>query len=81
MRDHNIAYGSNSGGFAPIGTSSVSEQVRRFLDKHADLLHAEADVSWLLDSSADGGLAQATRFMKEAKAPMTRTLRKDVIAD
>ncbi|QPH10639.1 hypothetical protein C2857_002035 [Epichloe festucae Fl1] len=51
MRDHNIAYGSNRASLGPIHLTSLSQDVKRFLEKHPDLLHAEADVSWLLDSS------------------------------
>lgn len=51
MRDHNIAYGSNRASLGPIHLTSLSKDVKRFLEKHPDLLHAEADVSWLLDSS------------------------------
>ncbi|KAG6039659.1 hypothetical protein E4U41_002327 [Claviceps citrina] len=51
MRDHNIAYGSNRAGIGPTHLTSLSQDVKRFLEKHPDLLHAEADVSWLLDSS------------------------------
>ncbi|KHN95896.1 alpha-1,2 mannosyltransferase KTR1 [Metarhizium album ARSEF 1941] len=53
MRDHNIAYGSNKVNLEPIHRSLISQQVKRFLDKHSDLLHAEADVAWLLGLSDD----------------------------
>lgn len=51
MRDHNISYGSNKADISPPHLSLLSQQVRGFLDKHSDLLHAEADVAWLLGQS------------------------------
>ncbi|OAA51527.1 alpha-1,2 mannosyltransferase KTR1 [Metarhizium rileyi] len=51
MRDHNIAYGSNEANHALAHRSPLSQQVKGFLDKHSDLLHAEADVAWLLGLS------------------------------
>ncbi|QUC21037.1 uncharacterized protein UV8b_05278 [Ustilaginoidea virens] len=59
MRDHNITYGSNRATVAPFHTSSLSQQVQRFMDKHPDLLHADADVSWLLGSSGSSNARQA----------------------
>ena len=50
MRDHDIAYGSNKASLAELRETSLSRQVMGFLDKHADLLHADADVSWVLDA-------------------------------
>lgn len=54
MRDHNIAYGSSKANFTPLQRSLLSHQVKRFLEKHPDLLHAEADVAWLLGLSDNG---------------------------
>ncbi|KAG5953239.1 hypothetical protein E4U53_006252 [Claviceps sorghi] len=51
MRDHNIAYGSNRASLGPTHLPSLSHDVKSFLEKHPDLLHAEADLSWLLESS------------------------------
>lgn len=51
MRDHNISYGSNKADLSPPHLSLLSQRVRGFLDKHSDLLHAEADVTWLLGQS------------------------------
>ncbi|KAG6010215.1 hypothetical protein E4U21_007692 [Claviceps maximensis] len=51
MRDHNIAYGSNRASLGPTHLTSLSQDVKRFLEKHPDLLHAEAELSWLLESS------------------------------
>lgn len=51
MRDHNIAYGSNRATLGTTHLTSLSKDVKRFLEKHPDLLHAEAEVSWLLNSS------------------------------
>ncbi|KAG5993566.1 hypothetical protein E4U43_003471 [Claviceps pusilla] len=49
MRDHNIAYGSNRASLGPTHLTSLSHDVKRFLEKHPDLLHAEANLSWLLE--------------------------------
>ncbi|KAG6073997.1 hypothetical protein E4U33_002671 [Claviceps sp. LM78 group G4] len=51
MRDHNIAYGSNRATLGTTHLTSLSKDVKRFLEKHPDLLHAEAEASWLLNSS------------------------------
>ncbi|KAG5930035.1 hypothetical protein E4U42_003196 [Claviceps africana] len=51
MRDHNIAYGSNRASLGPTHLPSLSQDVESFLEKHPDLLHAEADLSWLLQLS------------------------------
>jgi mannosyltransferase len=51
MRDHDIAYGSNKANLEPLHLPMLSQHVREFLEKHSDLLHAEADMAWLLGSS------------------------------
>ncbi|KAH6609971.1 glycosyltransferase family 15 [Trichoderma cornu-damae] len=48
MRDHEIAYGFNEALLDKDEIRTHSQPVRSFIEKHPDLLHAEADVSWLL---------------------------------
>ncbi|RFU81253.1 glycosyltransferase family 15 [Trichoderma arundinaceum] len=51
MRDHEIAYGFNEALLDKDEIRTHSQPVRSFIDKHPDLLHADADVSWLLGGS------------------------------
>lgn len=51
MRDHEIAYGFNEALLDKDEIRTHSQPVRSFIDKHPDLLHADADLSWLLGSS------------------------------
>ncbi|PTB65529.1 glycosyltransferase family 15 protein [Trichoderma citrinoviride] len=51
MRDHEIAYGFNEALLDKDEIRTHSQPVRSFIDKHPDLLHADADLSWLLDSN------------------------------
>jgi mannosyltransferase len=48
MRDHEIAYGFNEALLDKDEIRTHSQPVRSFIDKHPDLLHADADVSWFL---------------------------------
>lgn len=50
MEEHDIGYGSNKASLAAFHRSSLSQQVEGFLSKHPELLHADADVSWILGS-------------------------------
>lgn len=59
MRDHEIAYGFNEALLDKDEIRTHSQQVRSFIDKHPELLHADADVSWLLGSS--DALNEATK--------------------
>ncbi|KAL7914289.1 nucleotide-diphospho-sugar transferase [Trichoderma velutinum] len=49
MRDHEIAYGFNEALLDKDEIRIHSQPVISFIDKHPDLLHADADLSWLLD--------------------------------
>ncbi|KAL7785933.1 glycosyltransferase family 15 protein [Trichoderma ceciliae] len=60
MRDHEIAYGFNEALLDKDEIRTHSQPVKSFIDKHPDLLHAEADVSWLL-SSNDATMEAANR--------------------
>ncbi|KAK7418788.1 hypothetical protein QQZ08_011111 [Neonectria magnoliae] len=51
MRDNGIKYGFHRDALAETNLRALSPQVRSFIDKHPDLLHEEADVSWLFDNS------------------------------
>ncbi|KAL6853200.1 glycosyltransferase family 15 protein [Trichoderma novae-zelandiae] len=51
MRDHEIAYGFNEALLDRDELRTHSQPVRSFIDKHPDLLHADADLSWLLGSN------------------------------
>ncbi|KAH0489723.1 hypothetical protein TgHK011_010140 [Trichoderma gracile] len=51
MRDHEIAYGFNEALLDKDELRTHSQPVKSFIDKHPDLLHADADLSWLLDSN------------------------------
>lgn len=56
MRDHEIAYGFNEALLDKDEIRTHSRPVISFIDKHPDLLHADADLSWLLDCN-DGSTA------------------------
>jgi mannosyltransferase len=51
MRDHEIAYGFNEALLDKDELRTHSQPVKSFIDKHPDLLHADADLSWLLGSN------------------------------
>lgn len=65
MRDHGIAYGSNKAGVDAAHLRKLSRHVRKFVDENPGLVHAEADISWLLESG-DGGQGAANDFNPEA---------------
>ncbi|EWG42473.1 hypothetical protein FVEG_04266 [Fusarium verticillioides 7600] len=54
MRDNGIAYGFNR---AVLGQANLYQlsRVKSFIDKHPELLHEEADITWLIENGA--GLA------------------------
>src|SRR5689334_6616491 len=54
MQDHGIAYGSNKAGFDESHKHTIPQHVKGFIDKNPDLLHAEADVSWLFGATDQG---------------------------
>ncbi|KAL7953638.1 glycosyltransferase family 15 protein [Trichoderma compactum] len=60
MRDHEIAYGFNEALLDKDEIRTHSRPVISFIDKHPDLLHADADLSWLLDCN-DGSTAATIR--------------------
>lgn len=60
MRDHEIAYGFNEALLDKDELRTHSRPVISFIDKHPDLLHADADLSWLLDYN-DGSTAANIR--------------------
>ncbi|KAL6887195.1 glycosyltransferase family 15 protein [Trichoderma longibrachiatum] len=51
MRDHEIAYGFNEALLDKDEIRTHSQPVKSFIDEHPDLLHADADLSWLLGSN------------------------------
>ncbi|CAM1505763.1 Fc.00g114000.m01.CDS01 [Cosmosporella sp. VM-42] len=59
MRDNGIAYGFNKAILDETSLRELSPRIRSFIDKNPDLLHKEADVSWLLDAldSNDSSIA------------------------
>ncbi|KAL7941384.1 glycosyltransferase family 15 protein [Trichoderma barbatum] len=60
MRDHEIAYGFNEALLDKDEIRTHSQPVMSFIDKHPDLLHADADLSWLLGSNG-GSIAATSR--------------------
>ncbi|KAH7161625.1 nucleotide-diphospho-sugar transferase [Dactylonectria macrodidyma] len=50
MRDNGIEYGFHRDAHAETNLRLLSPQVRSFIEKHPDLLHKEANVSWLFDT-------------------------------
>ncbi|KAH6955896.1 nucleotide-diphospho-sugar transferase [Ilyonectria sp. MPI-CAGE-AT-0026] len=50
MRDNGIEYGFHRDALAETNLRVLSPRIRSFIDKHPELLHKEADVSWLFDS-------------------------------
>ncbi|KAH0522856.1 hypothetical protein TsFJ059_006643 [Trichoderma semiorbis] len=60
MRDHEIAYGFNEALLDKDEIRTHSRPVISFIDKHPDLLHADADLSWLLNCN-DGSTAAKIR--------------------
>lgn len=55
MRDYGIAYGSNKAGVDEGHKRTLSQHVKGFTDKNPELVHAEADVSWLLGERDEDG--------------------------
>lgn len=53
MRDYGIAYGSNKAAVDEAHIHALSQHVKGFIDKNPELLHAEADISWLMGSSGE----------------------------
>ncbi|KAF7544454.1 hypothetical protein G7Z17_g9935 [Cylindrodendrum hubeiense] len=49
MRDNGIEYGFHRDAVAETNLRALLPRIRSFIDKHPDLLHKEADVSWLFD--------------------------------
>ncbi|KAK5996469.1 putative mannosyltransferase KTR3-like protein [Cladobotryum mycophilum] len=60
MRDQGIAYGFNEALFDKEDMRVLVQQVKSFIEKHPDLLHVDADVSWLLasDPSAEAAFTE-----------------------
>ena len=50
MRDNGIAYGFNKAILDETNIREIKPRIKSFIDKNPELLHEEADVSWLLDS-------------------------------
>ncbi|KAH7129991.1 nucleotide-diphospho-sugar transferase [Dactylonectria estremocensis] len=50
LRDTGIEYGFHRDAHAETKLRLLSPQVKSFIDKHPDLLHKEANVSWLFDT-------------------------------
>ncbi|KAM5370927.1 hypothetical protein ACJZ2D_008240 [Fusarium nematophilum] len=53
MRDNGIAYGFNRVILGQTSLRALSPRIKSFVDMHPDLLHEEADISWLLDHASD----------------------------
>lgn len=49
MRDHGIAYGFSQTDISESLLRSLTPNIKAFLDQHPELLHEEANVSWLFD--------------------------------
>ena len=51
MRDNGIAYGYNR---AVLGQANLYQlsRVKSFIEKHPELLHEEADITWLIENGA-----------------------------
>jgi mannosyltransferase len=49
MRDNGIAYGFNR---AVLGQANLYHlsRIKSFIDKHPELLHEEADITWLIEN-------------------------------
>lgn len=57
MRDRGIAYGFDKAVLEETNLRELSPRIRSFINKNPDLLHEEADVSWLLGThDSDGTL-------------------------
>ncbi|PNY19949.1 mannosyltransferase KTR3 [Tolypocladium capitatum] len=54
MRDYGIAYGSNTAAVDEAHMHALSQHVKGFIDENPELLHAEADISWLMGSPGEG---------------------------
>lgn len=48
MRDNGIAYGFSKPVLDETNIQEISPRVKSFIDENPDLLHEDADVSWLL---------------------------------
>ncbi|PHH82332.1 hypothetical protein CDD82_6306 [Ophiocordyceps australis] len=59
MRDHGCAYGSNKGELEDEPTDGLWRHVEKFIKENPGLLHAEADISWLLGALHGTGQALA----------------------
>lgn len=68
MRDNGIAYGFSRASADKTTSRALSNQVRSFIEKHPDLLHAEADVCWLLDASSKPAACRSIRPDRESSA-------------
>ncbi|KAG8350717.1 hypothetical protein FVEN_g11138 [Fusarium venenatum] len=53
MRDNGIAYGSSRAASGQANMSPLSPRIKSFFEKHPELLHKEADVSWLIENVAN----------------------------
>lgn len=53
MRDHNIAYGFTEPEMKKSSLRALSPSIKSFMAQHPDLLHEEANVSWLLENCGD----------------------------
>ncbi|KOS22169.1 Glycolipid 2-alpha-mannosyltransferase 1 [Escovopsis weberi] len=53
MRDQGIAYGFDKALFDREDMRVLVQEVKAFMEKHPELLHVDADVSWLLTSDSD----------------------------
>lgn len=66
MRDHGIAYGFDKAVLKETNLRELSPRIKAFIEKNPDLLHEDADVSWLLDTHyADGTSSVAANNEEE----------------
>ncbi|KAF5670221.1 mannosyltransferase [Fusarium heterosporum] len=63
MRDNGIAYGFNREILGQADLCHLSPRIKSFVDKHPELLHKEADVSWLIQ--IDAGLTKQSSSLDD----------------
>ncbi|KAM0563766.1 hypothetical protein ACHAPJ_001498 [Fusarium lateritium] len=63
MRDNGIAYGFNRAILGHTDLHQLSPRIKSFVDKYPELLHEEADVSWLI--SNDTGVASQSNALDD----------------
>jgi mannosyltransferase len=70
MQDHGIAYGFPESASTTMDLEVLSPQIKTFIDKHPTMVHADADMAWLLNEPRSESVKQD--FGRNGNGPAAR---------